>query len=92
MLNNSKFQKFFEEYAAISDASEAMARLKTFMFSLPNDELMDFMLDTGKAHNEAVKQALANPNLTDADKQKFRAQFDTLLSTFTQPVAFTQAA
>lgn len=92
MLNNLKFQQFLEQYFTITDAHEAMNQLKDFMFSLPTDELMAFMLDTGKAHNEAVRQALADPNCTDLEKEKLQAQFDNLLTTFVRPISLSKAA
>jgi hypothetical protein len=92
MLDNPKFQQFIDHYFTITDPVEAMVELKDFMFSLPTDELMDFMLDTGKAHNDAVKQVLENPNATNLEKQKLQSQFDNLLTTFARPVVFSKAA
>ncbi len=92
MLNNLKFQQFLEQYFRIMDSQEAMNQLKDFMFSLSPDELMAFMLDTGKAHNEAIKQALANPNCTDIEKQKLQAQFENLLTTFVRAPSLSRAA
>ena len=92
MLNNPKFQLFIDHYFTLEDSTEAMNLLKDFMFSLSPDELVSFMLDTGKSHNEAVKQVLNNPLCTDSDKQKLQLQFDSLLNAFARPVSLAKAA
>jgi hypothetical protein len=91
MFNNSKFQTFYETYSQIKDTEMSLALLKDFMFSLPTDELMDFMLDTGKAHNETIEAHLLSDGCTEDDKVIFRQQFYDLLAAFASPV-LSQAA
>ena len=92
MLNNPKFQTFLNSYYAIADETEAALALKNFMLSLPIDELMAFMGETSKAHNEAVKQRLAGPNCSEIEKQAYKKQFDMLLSAFSRQIEFQKAA
>ena len=92
MLNNPKFKTFLNVYYTITDEAQATLQLKNFMLSLPVDELIAFMRETGKAHNEAVKQRLADPNCSESEKQAYKKQFDMLLSAFSHPSTFQKAA
>jgi hypothetical protein len=92
MFTNPKFQSFSQAYFKIKNEVEAQTALKDFMFSLSPDELCDFMLETGRSHNEAIHQLLSTPSVSEAERKEYELQFNKLLAAFANRPSVIQAA
>jgi hypothetical protein len=83
MFKNLKLQSFADDYFKIADDDAAKDVLKDFMFSLSPDEFCEFMIETGRSHNEAVLQRLADPTCTEEERQMYREQIDNIVALLT---------
>ena len=92
MFKNLKLQSFADDYFKIADDVTAKAVLKDFMFSLSPDEFCEFILETGRSHDEAVIQRLSDPTCTEAERQMYREQIDNIYALLTASSPLSQAA
>lgn len=78
MKKNKKFEAFLAKHFTIENETLSLESLKNYMFSLPVDEMLEFMKYNQDMCFTSVRTHLDNPLCTDEDRSEIFHQLNSI--------------